>query len=742
MSIASVMRNRNVTFRLLILASACTTMTCSVKRHITLSNAQLSASIRSEDGAYEIWTRELPQPVLISRVAAEVNYQWFFSNKYPTRREAESTFHDMLGVGHEVTVTFSGLTRSPELIYVLRLYDQVPFGDIEVKVRNTTHEAITVQALRSVEAVGQPLVNLGGPEKADRVLSDSFSEDRPPVRIYDLGQAPVYLGWGSFAKRVSPVQLGVGCQLIYNRESSISLLLATLTSRRWLTLLRLGVTRSGSAGNRISSYTVDSTGTTEVEKRESLRGAPAEDQIQLSLPLQPDKELASERLMFTAGSDHHGQLEVYGKAVRLLHHARIAANGPMGWWSWTAFYNRINEHDVSENADWIAKNLKPLGYDYFHIDEGYDYARGEYTRQNLTNFPHGMRRVGQMLRHLNLKLGVWTAPFEVSERAWVYKHRKEWLVHNANGKPTRIYQSGMEPLYVLDPTNPGAQKYLRQTYQTMVQDWGVQYIKLDFMDDTAIEGHYYRPNTSALEAQRIGLHVIRDAVGQNVLLDKDGSPMLNPVGILDEGRISLDTSHAFQRIKEVETGIAARYYMNRNFFISDPDAFEVSKQVGPHQESAPLSLNEAQVSIVLAALAGGLYEIGDNLTLFAEEPSRFALLKNPDLLQMVHLGRAGTPIDLMNYLPEDEQPSVFLLNESKRQAMLGVFNWTDQPRSHNVSLSDLGLRAGDTYKGFDALNHDSPVALNGGVLQLRDQRPHSVRLVKIVDTSVPATSPE
>jgi alpha-galactosidase len=37
---------------------------------------------------------------------------------------------------------------------------------------------------------------------------------------------------------------------------------------------------------------------------------------------------------------------------------------------------------------------------------------------------------------------------------------------------------------------------------------------MDFMDDTAIEGAYHRPNTTALEAQRIGLAIIRAAVGE------------------------------------------------------------------------------------------------------------------------------------------------------------------------------------------------------------------------------------
>ena len=77
----------------------------------------------------------------------------------------------------------------------------------------------------------------------------------------------------------------------------------------------------------------------------------------------------------------------------------------------------------------------------------------------------------------------------------------------------------------------------------------------------------YRPNTTALEAQRIGLQIIREAVGEDVLLDKDGSPMLNPVGIVDVGRISVDTGHAFLASRDADPGMAARYYMHRNWFI-------------------------------------------------------------------------------------------------------------------------------------------------------------------------------
>ena len=50
-----------------------------------------------------------------------------------------------------------------------------------------------------------------------------------------------------------------------------------------------------------------------------------------------------------------------------------------------------------------------------------------------------------------------------------------------------------------------------------MKEWGIRYIKMDFMDDSAIEGFFYKPDTTAMEAQRIGLGIIRETVGDGCL---------------------------------------------------------------------------------------------------------------------------------------------------------------------------------------------------------------------------------
>lgn len=699
----------------------------------SVAEKTIGISVSSADGSYIIFDPVSKKEILHAGVAAEVDHHWLKASDYPQHSSSRENAADDLGPGTGLTITNTGLHGQPDLIYSLRLHPDPESVTITVKVHNSGSNPVTVQALRSVEAVGPSIADLGGPPASDRIYSDSFSEDRPGITIHDLADA------------TNGMHRAVGSQLIYNRESKRSLFLGALACEKFLTILRLHID-----GNHISSYEVDSAGTTELTKENSLKESKAEDQIELSLPVEPNADLSSEPLLISTGTDYHQQLESYGNIIRQLHHARVHAPSIAGWWSWTAYYFGLNQGTALTNAKWLAENLKDLGYNFFHIDEGYQYARGEYITPDAYLFPDGMHALENKVRALGLTPGIWTAPFEASERSWVYENHKDWLVHNAAGEPIHAGwvvrgKAKLDPLYMLDCTHPGAQDYLRRSYTTLTRDWGIRYIKLDFMEDSAIEGFHYKPNTTALETQRIGLQIIRDAVGDDVLLDKDGSPMLNPVGIVDTGRTSVDTGHTFAASKEAAPGIAARYYMNRNFFVADPDAFTVSRQTLPEHEwhggKYALTLDEAKVSIALAAISGGMYEIGDDLPSLGADPDRMALVKNEDLLNMARLGHASRPLDLMSYMPEDAMPSIFLLQESKRQAILTVFNWTEEPTEHNFDLTrDLGLQVHGHNQVFDVF--DSKASARNNLESLAVQLPpHSVNIFKIIDTSIPAAAP-
>jgi alpha-galactosidase len=684
-----------------------------------------------DDGTYALRSTEIPGVVLRSGVEADIAGSTLKSSAYPSHLTSIAPFRDGLGSGHALTVRHTGLPDKPDLVCAMRVYDDQPWGDLQVSVHNVTSQPIDVHAIRVVRSDFGKVLHLNGPDEQDRILSDSFSEDTPQLKLMDL------------AEPADGMHRAFGSQLIYNRQSEQSLFLGALSADRLLTVFHLKSSGKGSAAH-VLSYDVAATGTNEILNNDTARHYSPTNNVLLSLRVPTGERLSSERLMFAIGTHYHEQLENYGRAIRLLHKALVTTPTPIGWWSWTAYYYGVTQDTVLTNAAWLAQNLEAIGYQYFQIDEGYQYARGEYATPDGKSFPRGMGFVGDQIRKRGLTFGVWVAPFEVSERSWVYEHHRDWLVHNSEGKPIHIGKIGnFDELYVLDTTNPAAQDYLRYTYRTLVNEWGVHFIKMDFMDVAAVEGVFHRPNTTALEALRIGLETIRDAVGNDVVLDKDGSPMLTPVGIVNAGRTSQDTGHTFESTRDAASGVAARYYMNRNFFVADPDAFTVSTQTVPdrvwHGNKSPLTLDEAETSIVLSAVSGGMFEIGDDLPTLGGSSERLALVRNPDLLDMARLGRASVPLDLMTYLPEDRQPSIFFLKEDARQQILAIFNWTDGPRSHTVVLSDLGLKTNGSYAAADILRGGA-VSIQNDAIEIT-QPSHSVRILKLVDNSVPEVPP-
>jgi hypothetical protein len=57
-------------------------------------------------------------------------------------------------------------------------------------------------------------------------------------------------------------------------------------------------------------------------------------------------------------------------------------------------------------------------------------------------------------------------------------------------------------------------------------------------------------------------------------------------------------------------------------------------------------------------------------------------------------------------------------------------------------LGDLGLPAAHPFHAYDVLSQDAPIAVEGGTLKIEDQPSRSVRLIKLVDDSIPAGAPQ
>jgi hypothetical protein len=266
-----------------------------------------------------------------------------------------------------LTETYSGFEGTADLVCEFRVYADRPWGDIRVKVTNSTAQSVVIHSIRVIKSSGGTVLQLKGPDAEDRVLSDGLSED--PSQIADLGEPS------------GGVHRSFSSQLIYNRKSGQSLFLGALSADKLVTVFHL---RSSSRPDaHVSSYEVEDTGTTEYLHDPSQAYGEA-NEVSLRLEVAPGESASSEPLMFAIGPDYHAQLENYGNAIRVLDHARTSSPTLIGWWSWTAYYYGVTEGTMQTNADWLAQNLLTTGYRYFQIDEGYQYARGEYATADGT----------------------------------------------------------------------------------------------------------------------------------------------------------------------------------------------------------------------------------------------------------------------------------------------------------------------------------------------------------------------
>jgi alpha-galactosidase len=223
-----------------------------------------------------------------------------------------------------------------------------------------------------------------------------------------------------------------------------------------------------------------------------------------------------------------------------------------GWCSWFYSHEYINEDEVMRNADFAARQLKPYGLEHVQIDADWFRSYGDWEGNH--NFPHGMKWLAARIRDLGLGAGVWLAPYCISEGTDVFGRHQDWPITDRDGRPKQCggglpspqigegygVPSLMKKIYGLDVTHPGAAGWLRDLFKTVADDWGYDFIKIDFVEWTLLSAdRYHDPAFSKAVAYRRGFEIIRDAVGPTCHL-LDCGPMNCTLGLLDSARIEMD----------------------------------------------------------------------------------------------------------------------------------------------------------------------------------------------------------
>jgi alpha-galactosidase len=278
------------------------------------------------------------------------------------------------------------------------------------------------------------------------------------------------------------------------------------------------------------------------------------------------------------------------------------------------------------------------------LDDGYQAALGDWDRTNA-NFPSGLKKLAHEIRNAGFIAGIWTAPFFAARDSQLMREHGDWFIkHRENGEPLR---AGYNPnwttsddkyAYALDPSHPEFGAHLERLFRKLVEDFGYEYLKLDFLYAAAAEGVRYDPAMTRAQSLRRGLAAIRMGAGERTFILGCGCPLGTAVGIVDGMRIGPDVAPHWGGSSgaagEPGTALAidailARSFMHRRLWLNDPDCLML------RSKETSLSNDEREALAWSIAATGGMLLISDDMQLLD--------MKTANLFQEV--ARLGAQVD-------------------------------------------------------------------------------------------------
>jgi alpha-galactosidase len=438
--------------------------------------------------------------------------------------------------------------------------------------------------------------------------------------------------------------------------------------------------------------------------------------------LEPDTDLSSEPLLVALGAEAD-LLELYATQVQQTMTARPVHDVLTGWCSWYQLYTSVSEADVLRNLDGLAARRSQLPLGLIQLDDGFQREVGDWLELNA-KFPSGMPTLTRRIQTAGYLPGLWLAPFLLSARSHTYAAHPDWVVRDADGEPLNALDNWGAPNYALDTTHPAALAWLADVVRTVGEEWGFEYLKLDFLYAAAMRGQRHDPHATGVAAYRRGLELLRQTAGERFVLGC-GAPLLPSVGLVDGMRVGSDVAPYWGRegnadgpaLRNAMRAVLARGWFHGRWWANDPDCVIV------RAHDTELSLDEVEAWAAVVALSGGMVFVGDDVA--NVEPERLALLARL-LPPSGQAARTGPPLEAL--MPE----RLHLHVERSWGAwdVVGIANWSDAVREVRFDPADFGLAPDRAYHVVDQWRGAYLGRASGG-LELGPLAAHALRLLAV-----------
>lgn len=289
-----------------------------------------------------------------------------------------------------------------------------------------------------------------------------------------------------------------------------------------------------------------------------------------------------------------------------------------GYSSWYNRYENIDATSILSDFEG-CKTLLSEG-DLFQIDDGWEPHVGDWLTPDLSKFPDGLKVIVDRVHDAGFLAGLWLAPFGCAHNSELLRNHPEMLLK----KDAEPWKAGCNwgGFYGLDIDSGQTQAYLEEVFHRVLDDWGFDLVKLDFLYAAAPFG-----TVSESRAGRMirAMELLRKWCGKKLILGC-GVPAMPAFGLADYCRISCDVSLDWddkphmrllhrERVstKQAIGNTIYRRQLNGRAYLSDPDVFFL------RDDNIKLRPKQKERLAKVDALLGGMLLMSDNPATYTPE---------------------------------------------------------------------------------------------------------------------------
>ena len=289
-----------------------------------------------------------------------------------------------------------------------------------------------------------------------------------------------------------------------------------------------------------------------------------------------------------------------------------------GYSSWYNRYQDINEQTIEGDLAGCAEMLEPG--DLFQIDDGWEPFVGDWLEPDAKKFPRGMKSAVDAIHAKGFQAGLWLAPFVAQEGSALLREHPDWfLLHDgekwANG-------SNWGGFYSLDIDNAAVVDYLTRVFRRVLDEWGFDLVKLDFLYGAAPFG----TETESRAGRMIrAMELLRALCGEKEILGC-GVPVMPAFGLVEYCRVSCDMSldwddKPYMRLihrerpstRQAIGNSVFRRQLNGRAYWNDPDVFFL------REDNIRLGKKQKTMLATLDAVIGGVFLHSDDMSRYTPE---------------------------------------------------------------------------------------------------------------------------